>query len=180
MVLVKDSAPAVKLDDKYYKLVDKLEALTLRAPSLIDATSLTVKGPLKFVPGIKIVGDVTFVNGTVITVDQCVRECIRVTTIVTCLDDGIWLLCTASVLCLDCKSGSDSFRPLPVLINKSGQFCFEMVFSSGCASTLVLQLGSCTQTGFLPQISALVHRSCSQFCLKMGDERRIACWREGV
>lgn len=62
VVLVKDSAPAVKLDDKYYKLVDKLEALTLRAPSLIDATSLTVKGPLKFVPGIKIVGDVTFVN----------------------------------------------------------------------------------------------------------------------
>jgi len=87
VVLVKDSAPAVKLDDKYYKLVDKLEALTLRAPSLIDATSLTVKGPLKFVPGIKIVGDVTFVNGTIITVDQCVRECIRVTTIVTCLDD---------------------------------------------------------------------------------------------
>ena len=43
MELVKGSAPAVKLDDKHYKLVDKMEALTLRAPSLIDATSLTVK-----------------------------------------------------------------------------------------------------------------------------------------
>ena len=63
VVLVKGSAPAVKLDDKHYKLVDKLEALTLRPPSLVDATSLTVKGPVKFVPGIKIVGDVTFVNG---------------------------------------------------------------------------------------------------------------------
>lgn len=31
------SAPVVKLDDKHYKLVDKMEALTLRAPSLVAA-----------------------------------------------------------------------------------------------------------------------------------------------
>jgi UDP-N-acetylglucosamine pyrophosphorylase len=62
--LVKESAPAVKLDDKHYKLVDKMEALTLRAPSLVDATSLTVKGPVKFVPGVTIKGDVTFINDT--------------------------------------------------------------------------------------------------------------------
>lgn len=49
--------------------MDKLEALTLRPPSLIDAASLTVKGPCKFVPGIKIVGDVTFVNGAGLAVD---------------------------------------------------------------------------------------------------------------
>ena len=49
--------------------MDKLEALTLRSPSLIDATSLTVKGPCKFVPGIKIVGDVTFVNGADLAMD---------------------------------------------------------------------------------------------------------------
>ena len=40
------------------------QALTLGIPSLIDATSLIVKGPVKFVPGVKIVGDVTFTNGT--------------------------------------------------------------------------------------------------------------------
>jgi hypothetical protein len=39
------------------------QALTLGIPSLIDATSLVVKGPVKFVPGVKIIGDVTFTNG---------------------------------------------------------------------------------------------------------------------
>ena len=130
VVLAKGSAPNVKLDDKFYKLVDKMEvhpsgpaqpvlglrtklcrcsslsghaarldhipcvhcshahstcatsdahrsgdapacadlslcwqALTLGIPSLIEATSLVVKGPVKFVPGVKIIGDVTFTNG---------------------------------------------------------------------------------------------------------------------
>ncbi len=40
-----------------------MEALTLRVPSLVGATSLTVKGPVKFIPGVTIKGDVTFVNG---------------------------------------------------------------------------------------------------------------------
>lgn len=55
--------------------VDKLEALTLQPPSLIDASSLTVKGPCKFVPGIKIVGDVTFVNGANLKLDF--KRCLR-------------------------------------------------------------------------------------------------------
>lgn len=43
----------------------QMEALTLKVPSLKDATSLTVKGPVKFPPGVTIKGDVTFVNGAV-------------------------------------------------------------------------------------------------------------------
>jgi len=35
--------PLVKLDDKYFKLVDQMERLTPRPPSLLQATALTVK-----------------------------------------------------------------------------------------------------------------------------------------
>ena len=63
VVLTVPSCPLVKLDDKYYKLVDKMEALTEAPPSLINAKSLTVKGPVKFVKGVVIKGDVTFENG---------------------------------------------------------------------------------------------------------------------
>lgn len=35
--------PLVKLDDKYFKLVDQMERLAPRAPSLVGASSLTVK-----------------------------------------------------------------------------------------------------------------------------------------
>jgi NAD-dependent DNA ligase len=35
--------PLVKLDDKYFKLVDQMERLTPRTPSLVAARSLTVK-----------------------------------------------------------------------------------------------------------------------------------------
>ena len=62
-MLAVPSCPLVKLDDKYYKLVDKMEALTEAPPSLINAKSLTVKGPVKFVKGVVIKGDVTFENG---------------------------------------------------------------------------------------------------------------------
>lgn len=55
--------PVVKLDDKHYKLVDKMEALTTAAPSLAQATKLTVKGPVIFGPGTVIKGEVTVVNG---------------------------------------------------------------------------------------------------------------------
>ena len=56
------SAPLVKLDDAHYKLVDALDALVPHVPSLKDAKSLTVKGPVKFgAPGVVIKGDVTFV-----------------------------------------------------------------------------------------------------------------------
>jgi hypothetical protein len=35
--------PLVKLDDKQYKLVDQMERLAPRSPSLVGARSLTVK-----------------------------------------------------------------------------------------------------------------------------------------
>lgn len=53
------AVPLVKLDDKYFKLVDQMERLAPRAPSLVGASSLTVKGPVRFGAGIVIKGDVT-------------------------------------------------------------------------------------------------------------------------
>lgn len=44
----------MKLDDAHYKLVDKLERLVKVAPSLKAATSLTVKGPVRFDAGVVI------------------------------------------------------------------------------------------------------------------------------
>ena len=63
MVLTVPHAPSVKLDDKYYKLVDKMEALTEAPPSLKDAKSLTVKGPVLFRKGCVFKGDTLVVNG---------------------------------------------------------------------------------------------------------------------
>lgn len=65
MVLDTKLGPIVKLDDKYYKLVDKMDALTEAPPSLKNATSLTVKGPVKFQKGVVIHGAVLVVNGEV-------------------------------------------------------------------------------------------------------------------
>ena len=74
VVLAVPSCPMIKLDDKYYKLVDKMEALTEAPPSLIGAKSLTVKGPVKFVKGVVIKGDVTFENG-IFTAKQQLSRC---------------------------------------------------------------------------------------------------------
>ena len=63
VVLDTKSAPVVSLDDKFYKLVDKMDSLTLASPSLKEAKSLTVKGPVKFEKGVVIRGDVLVVNG---------------------------------------------------------------------------------------------------------------------
>ena len=63
VVLDMPQGPVVKLDDKYYKLVDKMDSLTVAAPSLKEATSLTVKGPVKFQKGVVIKGAVLVVNG---------------------------------------------------------------------------------------------------------------------
>ena len=63
MVLAAPKGPLVKLDDKYYKLVDKMEALTEAPPSLIHADSLTVKGPVRFLQGTSFAGDVLITNG---------------------------------------------------------------------------------------------------------------------
>ncbi|KDD74674.1 UTP--glucose-1-phosphate uridylyltransferase [Helicosporidium sp. ATCC 50920] len=59
---VKDPAPLVKLDDKHYKLVDALDKLVLEMPSLYQASSLTVQGPVEFGPGLVVCGDVVIVN----------------------------------------------------------------------------------------------------------------------
>ena len=76
VVLAVPSCPMVKLDDKYYKLVDKMEALTEAPPSLLHAKSLTVKGPVMFVKGVVIKGDVTFENGEQSSVLYLTLKCI--------------------------------------------------------------------------------------------------------
>ena len=63
MVLACGACPLVKLDDKHYKLVDKMEALVRVPPSLRAAKSLTVKGPVRFLQGTTIEGDCLVVNG---------------------------------------------------------------------------------------------------------------------
>lgn len=54
--------PIIKLDE-YYKVADRLEELVAEeVPSLALCRSLTVEGQVCFSPGVKIIGDVTFVN----------------------------------------------------------------------------------------------------------------------
>lgn len=60
--LVAASPPLVKLDDAHYKLVDDMEALTPRIPSLVGCRSLTVRGAIRFEGGVFIQGDVTLIN----------------------------------------------------------------------------------------------------------------------
>lgn len=55
--------PFVKLDDKHYKLVDKMAALVAAYPSMAQCTSLRVSGPVKFGPSVMLEGDVTITNG---------------------------------------------------------------------------------------------------------------------
>lgn len=62
IVLAAKQTPFVKLDDKHYKLVDKMESLTRSVPSLIECSSLVVKGPVLFDSGVKVKGNVTLVN----------------------------------------------------------------------------------------------------------------------
>lgn len=64
VVLACPVGPTINLDSKYYKLVDQMESLTEAPPSLIEAVSLTVKGPVKFVADTVIKGDVLVKNGT--------------------------------------------------------------------------------------------------------------------
>ncbi len=80
MVLAAPKGPLVKLDDKHYKLVDKMDALTQAVPSLIHATSLTVKGPVRFQAGTSFAGDVLVTNGAAAEIrrptshDTCLRK----------------------------------------------------------------------------------------------------------
>eukprot|EP00192_Tetraselmis_astigmatica_P005321 CAMPEP_0117697978 /NCGR_PEP_ID=MMETSP0804-20121206/29524_1 /TAXON_ID=1074897 /ORGANISM="Tetraselmis astigmatica, Strain CCMP880" /LENGTH=458 /DNA_ID=CAMNT_0005512279 /DNA_START=54 /DNA_END=1430 /DNA_ORIENTATION=- len=66
--LAVEKVPLIKMDDKYYKLVDKMEAMVEGFPSLAKCTSLKVEGPVKFAKGITLVGDVIISNGTTKTV----------------------------------------------------------------------------------------------------------------
>lgn len=63
--------PTINLDSKHYKLVDQMESLTEAAPSLIEAKSLTVKGPVKFVAETVIKGDVLVNNGEISSRMDC-------------------------------------------------------------------------------------------------------------
>lgn len=69
IVLAAAKPPFVKLDDKYYKLVDKMESLTRSCPSLIGCTSLIVKGPVIFESGVSVRGDVTLINNKDVPVE---------------------------------------------------------------------------------------------------------------
>ena len=53
--------PVIDLSDEY-KLVDSLQGLGI--PSLVKAKKLTVKGSVRFADGVRIQGDVTFINET--------------------------------------------------------------------------------------------------------------------
>ena len=64
VVLAAPEPPLVKLDDKYYKLVDQMEAMTPSVPSLMHCHSLTVIGPVKFEGGVAFQGNVTLINNT--------------------------------------------------------------------------------------------------------------------
>jgi hypothetical protein len=54
--------PVIKLDE-HYKIVDRFEELVAQGvPSLALCRSLVVEGQVCFSPGVKVTGDVTFVN----------------------------------------------------------------------------------------------------------------------
>eukprot|EP00892_Ulva_mutabilis_P001626 jgi/Ulvmu1/11464/UM077_0007.1 len=60
--LAVEEQPFIKLDDKHYKLVDKMEALVEEYPSLAGCTSLKVTGPVNFAAGVAISGAVEVIN----------------------------------------------------------------------------------------------------------------------
>jgi UDP-N-acetylglucosamine pyrophosphorylase len=61
--LVCKAQPTIKLDDRHYKLVDKMEALVEGYPSMLECDSLKVSGPVKFKRGVAIKGKVEVMNG---------------------------------------------------------------------------------------------------------------------
>lgn len=62
VVLTRGEAPLVKLDDNHYKLVDQLEELVEESPSLVDCSSLTVIGEVKFGNKVAFHGHQTVIN----------------------------------------------------------------------------------------------------------------------
>ena len=61
--LATPKVPLVKLDDKHYKLVDKMEELVDEPPSMAACTSLKVSGAVRFAKGVVLEGDVSVSNG---------------------------------------------------------------------------------------------------------------------
>jgi UDP-N-acetylglucosamine pyrophosphorylase len=57
-----DKIPDIKLDDRYYKLIEQFEELVIHVPSLLEATSLTVKGPIRFGENVVIKGIIVLSN----------------------------------------------------------------------------------------------------------------------
>lgn len=57
-----DKIPVIKLDDKYYKLIEQFEELVIHVPSLLEATSLIVNGPIRFEANVVIKGTVVLSN----------------------------------------------------------------------------------------------------------------------
>ena len=55
-------APLAKLDDDYYKMVDKMEALVEAPPGMKELVKLTVKGPVRFPKGITLKGTIAVTN----------------------------------------------------------------------------------------------------------------------
>ena len=51
VVLKAERVPVVKLDDKHYKLVDKMLSLVKSPPSMVNCRSLKVTGAVSFSPG---------------------------------------------------------------------------------------------------------------------------------
>jgi UDP-N-acetylglucosamine pyrophosphorylase len=59
----RDGVPPVIELDEYYKIVDRFQELVAQGvPSLARCRSLAVEGRVTFSPGVKVIGDVTFVN----------------------------------------------------------------------------------------------------------------------
>ena len=54
--------PVVSLDPRFYKSVESMEMRIPSAPSLINAKALTIKGDVRFEPGVKVIGEVIVEN----------------------------------------------------------------------------------------------------------------------
>lgn len=76
---VSTQAPAVKLDDKYCKLVDKMEALVEGYPSMLECKSLKVTGPVKFAAGVLLKGNVVLTNNSTTPVTLMAGEYVDTT-----------------------------------------------------------------------------------------------------
>eukprot|EP00241_Pyramimonas_parkeae_P015777 CAMPEP_0114282864 /NCGR_PEP_ID=MMETSP0059-20121206/3790_1 /TAXON_ID=36894 /ORGANISM="Pyramimonas parkeae, Strain CCMP726" /LENGTH=500 /DNA_ID=CAMNT_0001403543 /DNA_START=1 /DNA_END=1503 /DNA_ORIENTATION=- len=64
VVMSRSTIPLVKLDDDFYKMVDQMEALVEKPPSLVECASLTVKGKIRFGDRVVIRGHQQLINNS--------------------------------------------------------------------------------------------------------------------